>query len=133
VTPLKLASAAALIMILGMLPAVYLSRDGHRFSSENPPQNGIPVVLTFALPEARSVQVVGSFNSWRPQQCEMRKEPEGPTWTVTLRLPAGRYEYAFLVDGASILSDPGAVGYQDDGFGNLNSVLVVGNNHEDAI
>lgn len=47
------------------------------------------------------------------------------TWLIELALPPGRYLYAFLVDGGEWQTDPGAVLFDDDGFGKKNSVLIV--------
>jgi hypothetical protein len=96
-------------------------------------QDRVAVVFSVELPTARSVSVIGSFNNWQPQACELRKNNGGGVWTVTLLLPAGRYEYAFLVDGGTILSTPRAGFHQDDGFGNQNNFLVVGNDNEKSI
>ena len=83
--------------------------------------------------QSRSVAVIGSFNDWKSRGYEMEPKQDGSQWRITLWLPAGRYEYAFLVDGIRIEADPRAGLYQEDGFGNQNSVLIVGNNHETAI
>ena len=85
----------------------------------------IPVVLAVDMPDAHSVQVVGSFNNWVPQPCSLNKDNGSTRWTVTLQLQAGRYEYAFLVDGKH-MPHPHAEFYQDDGFGNQNTVLALG-------
>jgi len=45
-------------------------------------------------------------------------------WTATLTLPAGQHQYAFVVDGARWVPDPGAPAI-DDGFGRRNSVLTL--------
>lgn len=133
ITPMRLAPAAMALLLIGMLSATYL----HKGRTEPPvislPNEArIPITFELKMPEARSVHVVGSFNSWRPNTCEMHQSGE-TTWTVVLQLQAGRYEYAFLVDGTMIVPDPRAEFYQDDGFGNRNNILVVGNNHETAI
>jgi hypothetical protein len=43
---------------------------------------------------------------------------------VTVWLPAGRYEYRFVVDG-QWMSDPSAREYVQNTFGSTNCVLVV--------
>ena len=48
----------------------------------------------------------------------------GGAWTTTVWLPAGRYEYRFVVDGQWI-SDPSARESVPNTFGSTNSVLVV--------
>jgi hypothetical protein len=85
----------------------------------------IPVVFALDMPDAHSVQVVGSFNNWVPQPCSLHKDSGSTRWTLTLRLQPGRYEYAFLVDGKHT-PHPEAEFYQDDGFGNQNTVLALG-------
>jgi len=55
----------------------------------------------------------------------MRLDEERKTWLLTVLLPEGRYEYSFLVDKQKVVPDPGSMLYQQDGFGNQNSVLVV--------
>jgi hypothetical protein len=133
ITPLRIAPAAVMLLLACVLSATYLLRQSALLPSRSPlDEVGVPVTFELKMPEARSVHVVGSFNGWRPHRCEMHRTGE-TTWTVVLQLPAGRYEYAFLVDGATIVPDPRAEFYQDDGFGNRNNILVVGNNHETAI
>ena len=63
----------------------------------------------------------------------MKKDETKGAWTLVLQLPAGRYEYAFVLDGQTIIPDPLAEFYEDDGFGNQNGVLIVGNHHDKAI
>jgi hypothetical protein len=55
----------------------------------------------------------------------MNWDKDRQVWTITLWLPQGRHEYAFWVDHGKVDSDPGALFFQDDGFGNQNSVLVL--------
>jgi hypothetical protein len=134
-TPLQAASfAAALAMALVVGAQV-------RFWQTTTPQQTvmagvpgpIPVRLELSMPHARSVAVVGSFNSWQAEGYEMVKDEAKERWILLLKLPAGRYEYAFLLDGEKLLADPQTSFLQDDGFGNQNAVLIVGNGNEQAI
>lgn len=93
----------------------------------------VPVVLTLRSPEAKSVSVIGSFNGWQAQACEPQAFDGETHWTVTLSLPSGRYEYAFVVDGERIVPDPGAGLHEEDGFGNQNAVLFIGNGNGNSI
>ena len=63
----------------------------------------------------------------------MRPRGEEDVWVLELRLPEGRHEYAFLVDGKMLVTDPSARFSQDDGFGNKNSILFVTEYEEQAI
>jgi 1,4-alpha-glucan branching enzyme len=83
-----------------------------------------PVDLSFQKPNARSVCIAGTFNNWDHKQTPMQKAADGSSWTVTLPLRPGRYEYRFVVDGEWI-SDPNAKETTRNDFGSTNSVLVV--------
>lgn len=131
ITPLRVVPAAAALLVC-LLSAGYVFRGGTGQLPPSGSEKGIPVTFTLKMPDARSVHVVGSFNRWHPHRGEMRKSDEA-TWTIMLRLPEGRHEYAFLVDGTRVVPDPHSEFYQDDGFGNQNNILVVGNTHETAI
>jgi 1,4-alpha-glucan branching enzyme len=50
-------------------------------------------------PAARTVALVGSFNHWNPGAHPLRRDRDG-WWSVAVWLPAGEYDYLFLVDGA---------------------------------
>lgn len=91
-------------------------------------QNGLEdhnpsVRFTLIAPGAGSVCVAGSFNGWSRQSHCMRRE--GGTWAVSVPLPPGRYEYAFVVDGDIWQADPGATLSEESGFGRKNSILIV--------
>lgn len=131
VTPFHVLPAAALILVIFVAGFHALKEDSRQVALKQP-SNGISVTLSLVHPGARSIHVVGSFNGWGPHKTEMRKDDNG-TWRAVLHLPAGRYEYAFLVDGTRIELDPRAEFFQDDCFGNRNNILVVGHSHETAI
>ena len=82
-----------------------------------------PVEFTLNQPQARAVAVAGSFNDWDGPRTPLSLHHAG-TWKATVWLPAGRYEYRFVVDGQWI-SDPGARESVQNTFGSTNSVLVV--------
>jgi len=79
------------------------------------------------FPGARSVDVVGSFNDWRPGALPLRDEDHDGIWHGAVVLPAGQHEYMFVVDGERWVADPLAGRYVDDGFGGgrQNAVLIV--------
>ncbi|MCB9600952.1 MAG: DUF1592 domain-containing protein [Sandaracinus sp.] len=70
-----------------------------------------------------SVSVAGSFNGWDASAWPMRDE--GGTWTLTRVVPEGSYEYKFVLDGSEWVPDPSATATTPDGFGGVNSVVVV--------
>ena len=129
-TPMRLAPVA--IALVGILFIsghwIYRQRELQPFPSQA--ESRIPVVFNLSIPEAQAVAVVGTFNGWKPRGYEMQFNPEKKVWSLTVRLPEGRYEYAFLVDGQRVLPDPESSLYQDDGFGNENSVMILRTKHE---
>jgi len=56
------------------------------------------VAFSLSAPEAKRVAVLGDFNKWRDNTHLMKKDENG-VWHKIAMLPAGRYEYRFLVDG----------------------------------
>ncbi len=80
------------------------------------------VSFRFKNRKAKSVQLIGEFNGWKPGTLALTRQ-EGGAWELLVPLPRGRYHYLFLVDGAEKL-DPGNAS-QDEIGGRLASVKVV--------
>jgi hypothetical protein len=133
-TPLQaVASLASILVLISAAGALFLSRYEHRYTLQSRATNQMPITLSLNMPEARSVSVVGTFNAWDDKGYEMKKDKSMGTWTLVLHLPAGHHEYAFVLDGKEIIPDPRADFFKDDGFGNQNAVLIVGNHHDRTI
>ena len=116
-----------MILILGLATAFQFAPWRQNSGSLDPRQRDlIAVTFTLTYPKAESVSLIGSFNQWNPAGYKMHRHGEKNSWILELRLPAGRHEYAFLVDGKTVVSDQSSPFYQSDGFGNRNSVLFVG-------
>lgn len=81
--------------------------------------------FVYVGPQASKVSLVGDFNDWDVGKTPMVRSANGGLWTVTLPLKAGRHLYAFVVDGTTWASDPGAPMAPDDGYGHVNSVRNV--------
>jgi hypothetical protein len=85
------------------------------------------VRFVFVDPTAEAVSLVGDFNGWSKGATQL--EPAGPqgTWSVSLALPPGRHEYAFIVEGPAgerWAADPFAALVRDE-FDTESSVLVL--------
>jgi hypothetical protein len=132
-TPLQVGSLVSLVLLVSFVSAFYLSQSDLGYHLPAKLQSAVPITLTLNMPEARSVSVVGTFNAWHEKGYEMTRDVTGNTWNLFLRLPDGRYEYAFVLDGQNIIPDPAAEFYADDGFGNQNAVLIVRRHHDEAI
>lgn len=83
------------------------------------------VRFVFVATDARSVALVGDFNGWDRSAVRLTRSGSG-VWSATVRLPAGRHEYAFLVDGERWVADPNAPSSIEDEFGVESSVVTVG-------
>ena len=49
-------------------------------------------------PKAKSVELVGDFNAWKPGLLKMTRGRDG-VWTISVPVRVGRHKYLFLVDG----------------------------------
>ena len=83
------------------------------------------VHFTLSAPGAASISLVGDFNEWDASATPMRQTASG-VWSVSIPLSHGRHVYAFVVNTARWVNDPGAPLAPEDGFGVRNSVVVVG-------
>ncbi len=89
-------------------------------------EEGVPVTFRLQLEEsAQIVYLAGTFNDWQVGRHPMQSNDGGKTWTLTLHLMPGVYQYKFVVNGNDWRTDPNAPQVVDDGMGNINSLLVV--------
>jgi len=90
-----------------------------------PPVPSLTGNTTFKLmghTDAEAVAIYGSFNNWIQTKNYCAREGEG--WVCRIDLAPGKYTYKFLADGVS-LNDPTNPVIEDDGNGQLNSVVVI--------
>jgi hypothetical protein len=88
------------------------------------PQPSLKGNVTFRLrgfPDARVVAVAGDFNKWNQSQFLFTRE--GDEWVCRVSLPAGTYQYKFIVDG-DWLTDPKNPKVVHDERGIENSLLT---------
>ena len=83
--------------------------------------------FVFVAPDARSVRLTGDFVAWSREGVELEDLRGTGVWTVDVLLAPGVHEYTFIVNGTEWLPDPRAVSQVDDGFGRVNSVVIVSN------
>ena len=131
-SPLRAAPAAFfLVAAIGTGAWLMASRDPG--GSHVRQGDRLPVVFNIEFPEARSVSVIGTFNNWKTKGFELQLDKDRKVWSLTVLLPEGRHEYAFLVDGEKVVSDPGALFFQEDGFGQRNAVLILRKNNGENV
>jgi hypothetical protein len=83
------------------------------------------VEIVFSAPQAASVAIVGDFNGWSPERTRLVRSNHEGLWRARLKLSPGVYQYSFVLDGTSWVSDPSARTVLADGFGGKNSVIIV--------
>ncbi len=84
---------------------------------------GKKIDFEYYAPQARQVKLAGGFNGWNAEETPLKKDHNG-TWRLALNLPAGRYEYRYLVDG-SWQNDQRPVECVPNSFGSWNCVVEV--------
>lgn len=115
-----LAAAATLAFLLARSGT---SADGARLAAAAA-RDSVSVRFVLFAPSAKHVSVAGTFNQWDRDAAPLMRAGSGGVWTLTLTLPVGQHQYAFVVDGERWVADPAAPGV-DDGFGRRNSVVAV--------
>ncbi|SRR5689334_9660915 len=80
------------------------------------------VAFTIQVPNAHEAAVAGSFNDWQPQPLKAAKSPG--SFSLTVMLPPGDYEYRFVIDG-QWCTDAACPETVPNPFGESNSLLRV--------
>lgn len=110
--PALAGAAAALLAVLSL--QLYPRRSGGE---------RITVHFTLHAPSAQKVELLGDFTGWKGSAILLAGPDASGHWTADVKLPAGRHEYIFLVDGHQWQTDPRADIRRDDGFGRENAVV----------
>ena len=107
-----------------LMPLVNPSPWGGAGVGYSAPQTTEQTFAYTATKPLKSVALVGTFNGWSKDANPMKVGDDGRTWTTTVRLPLGRTQYKFVLDGDAYVVDPKGKTV-DDGNGHQNSELVV--------
>ena len=94
------------------------------------PAGGVPrtVDVVFSLPaevKAERVALCGEFNNWSPESIVLTRGDDR-SWRVTVPLAPGSYRYKYLLDGETWENGPNADRYEENAYGTVDSVIVVG-------
>jgi hypothetical protein len=122
------ALAAAAVVFLVAAGIVGGSLKGRAPAAVESAATASTILVRFELvaPTADRVSLAGSFNDWQADGIELTRNVETGVWTGTVPLRPGEHQYMFVIDGAEWIPDPDAHAQVDDGFGQTNSVIVVG-------
>lgn len=123
-SPLRRAFAygAAPLFILMLVVGGFLVKGRFQLKGQTAPR---VVEVTLSAPHAVSVAIAGDFNGWNHQRTQMVRADHEGLWRARLKLPPGVYQYSFVLDGSTWVSDPLAKTMLDDGYGGKNSVFIV--------
>ena len=124
VRPAFAAAAALVLMVLGA--TVVTLRPGTSPVVTMAEAETILVRFELIAPDAERVAIAGSFNEWSPDGVTLTKNEDTGLWTGTVALQQGEHQYMFVIDGSRWIPDPSAHAQVDDGFGQENSVIIVG-------
>ncbi len=127
ISPLRLVPLAAVLIVALVLTGRFTTMAPEQKTADLQTPQMVTIHFTFADPKADSVALIGTFNLWSPERHVMHMDRKHGTWELEIKLPAGRHEYSFLVDGRKAVPDPQAMFTKDDGFGNRNSIIIVEN------
>ena len=121
----NMATAFAVVALVALVLTQIRVQNRPVETAAVPPQDQlITVTLNLHAPQAHRVAVAGTFNKWKVDSNVLKKGENG-LWTINIPLKPGSYTYMFVVDGKAWVADPNAQSYDDDGFGQKNSVLRV--------
>ena len=73
--------------------------------------------------QAQKVNLFGSFNGWNRDDLPMKYDTKSKTYSVTVQLEPGSYQYKYLNDGNEFL-DPSNNDSIPNGLGGYNSEIV---------
>lgn len=121
-----LAVAAMVVLVLAGVLGGSLTRQAGSVADQQTTPTTVLVRFELVAPDAEQVSLAGSFNEWQPQGIQLTRNPDTGVWTSTVPLVPGEHQYMFVIDGIEWIPDPDAHAQVDDGFGQTNSVIVVG-------
>ena len=76
--------------------------------------------------KGKKIFLAGNFNDWKPDNPQYLMTDDGTgTWTITVKLPPGTYQYKYVIEGTSWVKDPYSPADAPDGFGGRNGKFDV--------
>ena len=94
-------------------------------SVKSPVVNGNEVTFNYFAPTADSVNLAGQMNGWSSSADSMTYDEQTGFWSITKELENGKYEYKFVVNDGTWVTDP-----RNDVQSSGNSVVQVGDEEE---
>jgi hypothetical protein len=100
-----------------------------RPTAPGPNQTADGVVFNFkpdGSSKGKKIYLAGNFNDWKPDNPQYLMTDDGSgTFTISVKLPPGTYQYKYVLDGSTWIKDPYSPGDAPDGFGGRNGKFDV--------
>ena len=122
---LALAASLAAITTLATLRVAPSRSSATRTTMQQASRDTVTIVRFVFVGPAKSVALVADFNRWGGDATPLAAAGGTDAWTVSVPVPHGRHEYAFIVDGKRWVPDPFAPTTSDE-FDTMSSVIMVG-------
>jgi len=118
----KLAVASLVVVFLAMIFLTDLPLFPQLHISDLSGYRRVEMKFCALSENPKTVAVAGDFSDWNALQMEKKNDN---SWVITLKVKPGKYQYSFVIDGKEWIPDPDSPRQVSDGFGGVNSVLVV--------
>ena len=82
------------------------------------------VRFAYSAAPGHTVSLAGVFNEWDPASSPMKYSESSGSYSCSIELAPGNYEYTLVIDGLWILDEENPNFVTND-FGTLNSVAVI--------
>lgn len=122
---LAVAASVAVITALATLRIAPSRSSATSATIAHATRDTVTIVRFVFVGPAKSVALVGDFNRWGGEAMPLAVAGGTDAWTISVPVPHGRHEYAFIVDGKRWVPDPFAPTTSDE-FDTTSSVIVVG-------
>lgn len=86
-------------------------------------QQQMPYRFVIYQPDARQVEIAGSFSDWN--RIPMRPTGKSGYWETTIDLLEGEHRFSYIIEGNRRITDPTIAAQEIDDFGGENSILKV--------
>ena len=112
--------------LLFILLLLCLTQKGEARQNQTLPSSDAQEVTVKFTPVGyvKTLAIVGEFNHWSKTASLLQPHTDGTAWSITLTLEPGVYPFKYVIDGERWVNDPDRP-RQDDGNGNVNSLLIV--------
>lgn len=88
-------------------------------------ENGVISFYLSGYDRAKRVRLAGSFTNWQYGAFPMTRTDDG--WSIKVKLDPGPHYYKFIVNNDGWMTDPANELRENDGRGNINSLVFVTN------